>query len=74
MRLLAPARAALTFLSPVFQHRFAFDLPGLAHHSSDNFFELYPGEAKTVEVEFTRPPKLARIRQALKFRSLADTY
>ena len=74
VRLLAPARAAITFRSPVFQHRFAFDLPGLAHHSSDNFFELYPGEARTVEVEFTRPPTLARIRQALKFRSLADTY
>jgi hypothetical protein len=25
-------------------------------------------------VEFTHPPKLARIRHALTFRSLADTY
>ena len=74
VRLLAPTCAALTFLSPVFQHRFAFDLPGLAHHSSDNFFELYPGEARTVVVEFTSAPKLARIREALTFRSLADTY
>jgi beta-mannosidase len=64
----------LTFTSPVFQHRCAFALPGLAHRCSDNYFELYPGEKKTVEVEFVRPVTAARIKKALTFRSLVDTY
>ena len=70
----SPTRATLTFVSPVFQHRFAFDLPGLAHRSSDNYFELYPGEKKTVEVELARPRAGAQLKRALVFRSLVDTY
>ena len=67
-------RARLTFRSPVFQHRFAFDLAGIPHRSSDNYFELYPGEKKTVEVELTRPQTAAQLRRALVFRSLVDTF
>jgi beta-mannosidase len=70
----APRRATLTFISPVFQHRFAFDLPGIAHHSSDNYFELYPGEEKSVTVEFEQPQTPARLRRRLTHRSLVDTY
>ena len=62
VRLLSPTRAALTFVSPVFQHRFAFDLSGIGHRSSDNFFELYPRRKKTVTVDFTRPQTAARVR------------
>jgi beta-mannosidase len=67
-------RAAIAFTSPVFQHRFAFDLPGLAFTCSDNYFELYPGETKTVEVAFSRPVTAARLRRSIIHRSLADTY
>ncbi len=74
LRMISPTKAALTFVSPVFQHRFAFDLPGLAHHSSDNYFELYPRRRKTVEVEFARPQTAARLRRRLIHRSLVDTY
>jgi beta-mannosidase len=74
IKLRSPRSATLTFASPVFQHRFAFALPGLAHRCSDNYFELYPSEKKTVEVEFTRPQTLARIKRSLTFRSLVDTY
>ena len=74
LRLRSPTRAALTFRSPVFQHRFAFDLRGVAHRSSDNYFELYPREAKTVEVALDRPQTAARLRRALTWRSLVDTY
>ena len=70
----AEASAALTFTSPVFQHRFAFDLRGLSHQASDNYFELYPDEPKTVVVEFSRPVTVARLKAALTFRSLANTY
>lgn len=74
IRLLNPQKALLTFRSPVFQHRFAFKLPGLAHHSSDNYFELYPGEQKEILVEFARPVTKAAIAKALNHQSLADTY
>jgi len=74
VRMIAPTRATLTFVSPGFQHRFAFDLPGIAHRSSDNYFELYPREKKAVTVEFTRPQTTTRLRRRLTWRSLVDTY
>jgi beta-mannosidase len=74
IRLASPRRATLTFTSPVFQHRFAFDLGEIAHHDSDNFFGLFPRESKAVEVEFARPQTAAQIRRALTWRSLVDTY
>ena len=67
-------QARLTFVSPVFQHRFAFELPGCPHRAGDNFFELFPGEKRTVTVDFVRPVTAARLREALQWRSLADTY
>ena len=69
-----PRRALLTFTSPVFQHRFAFELPGVAHRSSDNYFELFPGEAKIIQVDFPRPQTAGRLQRALRYRSLVDTY
>ena len=74
IKLQSSKRARLTFASPVFQHRFAFALPGIAHRCSDNYFELYPGEKKTVEVAFARPVTTTRIKRALIYRSLVDTY
>ncbi len=74
IRMTSPTKATLTFVSPVFQHRFAFDLPGITHRCSDNYFELYPREKKTVIVDFTRPQTAARLRRRLAWRSLVDTY
>jgi beta-mannosidase len=74
VELVTPQRLRLTFTSPVFQHRFAFELPGLAHRSSDNYFELFPAEPKTVELNLARPHTAAQIKRALRFHSLADTY
>jgi beta-mannosidase len=74
IKLLAPRRAVFTFSSPVFQHRFAFELPGIAHRSSDNYFELFPREPKAIEVDFARPQTLARLQRVLAHRSLVDTY
>jgi len=66
--------AVLTFASPVFQHFFAFELPGLAHRASDNFFELFPHEPKAITVTFPQPTTVAAIRKALRHHSLVDTY
>jgi beta-mannosidase len=74
VRLHTPTHATLTFACPVFQHRFAFDLNGMAFQATDNFFELYPGESKSVEVELARATNIGRLRRALTFHSLADTY
>jgi beta-mannosidase len=74
IKLLTPTKALLLFTSPVFQHRFAFDLPGLTHTTSDNYFELYPREKKEVVVEFTKPVTKARLSAALRCHSLVDTY
>lgn len=69
-----PSAAEVTFTTSSFQHRFAFDLPGIPHRASDNYFELYPDEPKTVKLEFNRPQPLARLRRALRHRSLVDSY
>jgi len=74
VKTLAPNRVELAFTSPVLQHRFAFDLRGIPHRSSDNFFELYPDETKTIEVEFPRTQSPAKVRSTLVWHSLVDTY
>jgi beta-mannosidase len=74
VKLAGPRHAVFTFTSPVFQHRFAFDLPGVAHQADDNYFDLYPGEAKRVVVELAKPARAAQLKARLAYRSLADTY
>ncbi|AOS43556.1 Exo-beta-D-glucosaminidase precursor [Lacunisphaera limnophila] len=74
IRAVGPAAFDLTFRTSAFQHRFAFDLPGLAHRSDDNWFELYPDEPKTVRVLCNQPQSLARVRKSLVHQSLVDSY
>ncbi len=64
----------ITFRTSAFQHRFTFDFPGLAHADSDNYFELYPDEPKTVRLKFAQPPTVAQLRRALVHQSLVDSY
>ncbi len=66
--------ARITFTSSEFQHRFAFELAKLGHRSSDNYFELFPNEPKTVEIELDRALSASKIASALTHRSLGDTY
>jgi beta-mannosidase len=74
VELLAPQRARITFTSSAFQHRFALELDGIAHRSSDNYFELFAGEPKAIEVELSKAQTVAGLLRALKYRSLSDTY
>jgi beta-mannosidase len=74
VRVTSPGKARITFRSPVFQHRFAFDIPGRRFTCSDNHFELYPGEARVVTVELGAPESAARLRRSIVHRSLADSY
>ncbi len=74
VRMTKPTDAVLSFTSDAFQHRFAFDLPGVEHRSTDNYFELFPGEKKTIGVQFTKKQTVARLKRLLTWRSLADSY
>ncbi|GAB5561179.1 MAG: glycoside hydrolase family 2 TIM barrel-domain containing protein [Synoicihabitans sp.] len=64
----------LTFESSVFQHRFAFDLGKMDYRADDNYFELYPGAAKSVTLRLPRASTVGKLKKALSFRSLVDTY
>jgi len=65
----------LSLISPVFQHRFMFDIEGQGlASSSDNWFDLYPGRKRTVSVRLTQPLGKAALMRALHFRSLVDSY
>jgi len=64
----------VTFQSAVFQHRVHFDLPGVVHEASDNFFELYPNEPRTVRVSLARPLTPKAVLARLRTGSLVDTY
>ncbi len=74
VRAVSPTEFDLTFSTSAFQHRFAFDLDGVEHRASDNWFELYPDEPKTVRVTCPRPQTTAALFRRLSHRSLADTY
>jgi len=74
VRIVSPTKAVLTFLSPVFQHRFSFEIAALKYQSSDNFFELYPDEPRSVEVTFPAPVTARNLEKRLSTQSLADSY
>lgn len=65
----------ISFTSPVFQHRFTFDFPGVkVAATSDNWFDLYPGRTKRVRVTFAGPANRAALARALRHYSLVDSY
>lgn len=74
VRQLTPKEVQITFKSPVFQHRFQFDLPRISFVATDNYFELYPNEAKSIRVTSERPLARAVVERKLAWTSLAATY
>jgi len=74
VRRLNSTQALVTFNSTAFQHRFALEIAGIEHHTSDNYFELYPNEKKDVFVDFAEPVTKATILRALTYQSLVDSY
>lgn len=74
VRMITKQKAEVSFTSSNFQHRFAFEIPGIVHHSTDNYFELYPGENKIVTIEFSKPQTAAGLKSRIRFQSLVDSY
>jgi beta-mannosidase len=71
----SPDTWSLSFRSPAFQHRLAYEFDGLeTRQESDNWFDLYPNRAKRVTVTFAEPVDSKRIASALRLRSLVDSY
>ncbi len=64
----------LQFTSSNFQHYFCYDLPGSEFSGTDNYFEMFPGETKTVVVRTIRPLKRSEFERILEWRSLVDSY
>lgn len=75
-RLGSDNRFALTFASDVFQHCFQFDLAGMDYSASDNCFDLYAKQPRTVEITLNKPAQatVAEVTKALGFYSLVDSY
>jgi beta-mannosidase len=71
---IAENKYAFTFTSNAFQHGFAFEFGDLGFVATDNYFDLYPGEAKTVEVSLNKPSDAASLKALLQYRSLVNTY
>jgi beta-mannosidase len=70
----SPNEIKLSFTSPVFLHRFHFDLPGSDFSATDNFFDLHPNEPKTVTVTLNSPQQIEQALKQLQIGSLVDTY
>lgn len=66
--------AEITVSSAVFLHRFGLTLPSVGDRASDNYFDVYPGEPKTIIVITERPTTASKLKGKLSWRSLVDTY
>ncbi len=64
----------LTLNAKHYQHMAAFTVNGSRFQATDNYFDLYPNEPRTVEVRTGRAMGLDEFRHCLKVWSLADAY
>jgi beta-mannosidase len=71
-RVLSPTLIELKLRSPVFLHAVEIDFPGLSHQVSDNYFDLYPGVVKTVQMTVTKRIASRTLLARLRTRSLVD--
>ena len=80
----APIRTSVTTVSPTifdmeisssaFHHRVQMEIEGIPHRLSQNYFDLYPGEARIVRVTTGKPIPVASLKKNLAVRSLVHSY
>lgn len=63
---------AVTLTTDRFARAVFLKLRGIDHFFSDNYFDLLPGQSRTIHVRTSKP--LAQFKQELEITSLADTY
>ncbi|QYY35218.1 glycoside hydrolase family 2 protein [Ruficoccus sp. ZRK36] len=69
-----PSEVDVTLTSKVFQAYVQVDFPEMPHVCSDNYFELYPGQPRTVRVRFEKPTKAQEAERKLDLYTLVDSY
>lgn len=70
IRKLRSRRFVLAFQSAVYQHAVAFHFAGTAHRAEDNYFDLFPGEPREIQVEFRQGATISSLKHALEILSL----
>jgi len=74
LKKLGVARYALTLSSKVYQHAAAFHFRGTAYRAGDNFFDLFPGSSRQVEVRTQKDLKVGELKKRLETTSLVFSY
>jgi len=74
LKKVAPGVFALSLSSKTYQHAVQFHFRGTAYRAEDNFFDLFPGEKRTVEIRVASDVTSAALDKALEVRSLVDSY
>ena len=67
-------RFRLVFRARTFQHMVSVDVSGAGFRMSDNWFDLYPGMQRRVELVLDRDCTVAQLRRRLSLTSLAQSY
>lgn len=69
---LGTTRYRVRFESSVYQHRFCFDIRGRKFRTMEQYFDLFPGRTKELELELEEPCSLKLLKSALTWSSLVD--
>jgi beta-mannosidase len=64
----------LTLCSSTFHPQTMWEFRGIKAKGSDNYLDLYPGEARSIEIEPARDASLEELKAAVSVRSLVDSY
>ncbi|CAN5341664.1 glycoside hydrolase family 2 TIM barrel-domain containing protein [soil metagenome] len=74
VRKIAPSRYEVDFISRVFQHAVAFHFRDTSYRAEDNFFDLFPGETRTINLHTERDLPAKALKSALELTSLRSSY
>jgi len=68
------ARYEIDFTSPAFQHAVAFHVKGAVYRADDNFFDLFPGETRTIALRTAEDHPVRMLKKALEVTTLRSSY
>jgi beta-mannosidase len=71
---LGTAKFALTLSSKVFQHAVSFHFKKTAYRAEDNFFDLFPGSKRRIEIRTEKDISVADLKKRLETTSLVSSY
>jgi len=74
LRRITAQRYELTLQSSAFQHAVAFHFPKMAYRAEDNYFDLFPGDIRSVQLDFAKNTSLSTLKKTLEIISLKASY